>query len=158
MDLCAVSRWYEGCRNKGKAQLNSALDRISERITLAFQILFHPDAIRGRPSKNNNLPYIPIRYGGGGVSQSPLKDQVFLTFLGQNPPFELRRKLALRLQSFHEIHGGSSKCCPSISVGGGQQGWLAFAPEGKASCAISPVLPNTFNEIGTPGRQPVLFS
>jgi hypothetical protein len=33
--LCAVSRWREGCRNKGKAQLSSALDRISERITLA---------------------------------------------------------------------------------------------------------------------------
>jgi hypothetical protein len=70
--------------------------------------------------------------GGEGVSQSPLKDQVFLTFLGQNPPFELHRKLVLRLQSLHEIHGGSSKCCPSVSVGGGQQGWLAFAPEGKA--------------------------
>jgi hypothetical protein len=28
--------------------------------------------------------------GGEGVSQSLLKDQVFLTFLGQNPPFELR--------------------------------------------------------------------
>jgi hypothetical protein len=31
----------------------------------------------------------------------PLKDKAFLTFLGQNPPFELRRKLAFRLQSFH---------------------------------------------------------
>src|SRR5437868_2172005 len=37
--LCAVARWCEGCRNKGKAQLSSALDRISERITLTFQAL-----------------------------------------------------------------------------------------------------------------------
>src|ERR1700681_1435653 len=38
MRLCALSRWCEGCRNnKGKGQLSSALDRISERITLAFQ-------------------------------------------------------------------------------------------------------------------------
>ena len=28
-------------------------------------------------------------YGGEGVSQSPLKDQAFSTFLDQNPPFEL---------------------------------------------------------------------
>jgi hypothetical protein len=32
----------EGCRNKGKTQLISALDRISERITLAFQSLSRP--------------------------------------------------------------------------------------------------------------------
>jgi hypothetical protein len=68
------------------------------------------------------------RFRGEGVSQSPLKDQVFLTFLGQNPPFALRRKLALRLQSFHEIHDGSSKCCLSISVGGGQQGLVGVCP------------------------------
>src|ERR1700738_4783244 len=47
MGLCAVSRWREGCRNKGKAQLSSALDRISERITLEFQTPSRPDAIRG---------------------------------------------------------------------------------------------------------------
>jgi hypothetical protein len=46
MGLCAVSRWCEGCRNKGKAQLSSALDRISERITLAFRTLSRPEAIR----------------------------------------------------------------------------------------------------------------
>jgi hypothetical protein len=58
-----------------------------------------------------------------------LKDQTLSTFLDQNPPFELRRKPAFRFQSFHEIHRGSSKYWPnpSISVGGGQQGWLAFA-------------------------------
>jgi hypothetical protein len=63
-----------------------------------------------------------------------LKDKAFLTFLGQNPPFELRRKLAFASKSFHEIHLGSSKyrSNPSISVGGGQQGWLAFvAPKAK---------------------------
>jgi hypothetical protein len=30
--------------------------------------------------------------GGGSVSQFPLKDKAFLTFLGQNPPIELRLK------------------------------------------------------------------
>jgi hypothetical protein len=45
MSLCAVSRWYEGCRNKDKGQLSSALDQISERIMLAFQTLFRPEAI-----------------------------------------------------------------------------------------------------------------
>jgi hypothetical protein len=66
--------------------------------------------------------------GGEGVSQSPLKDKAYSTFLGQKPPFELRRKLAFRLQSFHEINRGSSNWTnPSISVGGGQQDWLAFA-------------------------------
>ena len=39
MGLCAVSHWCEGCRNKGKARLSSALDRISKRITLTFQVL-----------------------------------------------------------------------------------------------------------------------
>src|SRR5258708_16728536 len=50
--------------------------------------------------------------GGEGVSQSPLKDKAFSTFLDQNPPFELPRKLAFRFQSFHEIHRGSSKYRP----------------------------------------------
>jgi hypothetical protein len=31
--------------------------------------------------------------GGEGVSQSPLKDKAFSSFLDQNPPFELRRKM-----------------------------------------------------------------
>ena len=47
-------------RNKGKAQLNSALDRISERITLAFPTLARPEAIQGPPSKNVNLPHISM--------------------------------------------------------------------------------------------------
>ena len=42
MGLCAVSRFCEGGRNKGKAQLSSALDRISGRITLEFQTPFPP--------------------------------------------------------------------------------------------------------------------
>jgi hypothetical protein len=31
--------------------------------------------------------------GGESVSQSPLKDKVFSTFLDQNPPFELRKRI-----------------------------------------------------------------
>jgi hypothetical protein len=34
--------------------------------------------------------------GGEGVSQSPLKDKAFSTFLDQNPPFELRAKMVFR--------------------------------------------------------------
>src|SRR6266481_2267923 len=92
MGLCAVSHWCEGCRDKGKARLSSALDRISERITLGFQTLSCPEVIRGQPSKNTNLRYISIGYGGESVSQSPLKYKAFSTFLDQNPPFELRPK------------------------------------------------------------------
>ena len=33
-----------------------------------------------------------MRYGGEGVSQSPLKDKAFSTFLDRNPPFELTKK------------------------------------------------------------------
>ena len=82
-----------------------------------------------QPSKNTNLPYISIGYGGESVSQLPLKDKAVSTFLGQNPPFELRPKTGVSPPSFHGIHRGSSNYWPnpSISVGGGQQGWLAFA-------------------------------
>jgi len=90
MDLCAVSRWCEGYRNKGKAQSSSALDRISEWITPTFQTLSRPEIIRGSSIENEKFPYISITYGGESVSQLPLQDNAFSTFLDQNPPFELR--------------------------------------------------------------------
>jgi hypothetical protein len=37
------------------------------------------------------------RGSGEGVSQRPLKDKVFSTFPGQNPPFELRPKKGIGL-------------------------------------------------------------
>ena len=37
-------------------------------------------------------------FGGEGVSQSPLKDKVFSTFLDQNPPSELPPKMEFRLR------------------------------------------------------------
>ena len=93
MDLCAVSRWREGCRNKGKAQFSSALDRISERIIHAdFPNPIPAQKQSGVDHRKRNLSYISIGYGGESVSQLPLKDKAFLTFLGQNPPFELRPK------------------------------------------------------------------
>jgi hypothetical protein len=66
--------------------------------------------------------------GGESVSQLPLKNKAFLTFLGQNPPLELRPKTGVSTSIFHEIRRGSSKYWsnPAISVGG-QQGWSAFA-------------------------------
>jgi ABC-type sulfate transport system substrate-binding protein len=59
--LCAVFRWCEGCRNKGKAQLSSALDRISERITLVFRTLSHPEAIRGINHRRTKI-YLIFQY------------------------------------------------------------------------------------------------
>jgi hypothetical protein len=71
MGLCAVSRWCEGCRNKGKAPLSSALDQISERITLAFQTLSRPEEIRGSTIENKNLHYISRGHGGEGGIRTP---------------------------------------------------------------------------------------
>src|SRR5439155_12345203 len=67
-----------------------------------------------------------FRSGGEGVSQSPLKDKAFSTFLDQNPPLELRPEIGVSPPIFHR---GSSRYWPnpSISVGGGQPSWLAFA-------------------------------
>src|SRR5260221_7697902 len=62
-------------------------------------------------------------YGGERVSQLPLKDKAFLTFLGQNPPFELRPKTGVS----PPIFSWNPSRLISISVGGGQQGWSAFA-------------------------------
>jgi hypothetical protein len=68
-------RGAKGAERKGKGQLSSAFDRISERITLAFQTLSRLEASRGQPTLNF------IRGGGESVSQLPLKDKVFSTFL-----------------------------------------------------------------------------
>jgi hypothetical protein len=51
MGLCAVSRWREECRYERKARLNSALDRISERITLAS----NPKIRSGRQLSKNDI-------------------------------------------------------------------------------------------------------
>jgi hypothetical protein len=37
MGLCAVSRWCEGCRNKGKAPLSSEVNHRKTEIYLIFQ-------------------------------------------------------------------------------------------------------------------------
>jgi hypothetical protein len=100
MDLCAVSRWCEGYRNKGKAQSSSVLDRISGSITPTFQTLSRPEIIRVSTIENEKLPYISTTYGGESVSQSPLKDQAFSTFLDQNPPFELRPKMGFAFRQW----------------------------------------------------------
>jgi hypothetical protein len=77
-------------QNNCNAQLSSALDRISERITLAFQNPVPPRSNPGVNHRKTNLRYISIGSGGESVSQPPLKDKAFSTFLGQNPPFEPR--------------------------------------------------------------------
>jgi hypothetical protein len=100
MGLRAASRWCEGCRNKGKAQLSSA----RSNFQTAFQTLSRQEAILGSTIENNNLLYISMGYGGESVSQSPLKDQAFSTFLDQNPPFELLPENGI---------SPSTKACPA---------------------------------------------
>jgi hypothetical protein len=69
MGLCAVSRWCEGCRNKGKVQFGSRPNFRTDHA--GFPNPVPPRSNPGdQPSKNNNLPYISTRYGGDGVSQS----------------------------------------------------------------------------------------
>ena len=51
----ACARYLVGVKGedtKAKRDLNSALDRILERITLAFQTQSRPEAIQGSTSKN----------------------------------------------------------------------------------------------------------
>src|ERR1019366_6941520 len=52
------------------------------------------------------LDTVERQCGGESVSQLPLKDKAFLTFFGQNPPFELRSEKGIF---------GSAKAC---SAGG----------------------------------------
>jgi hypothetical protein len=92
MGLRAISRWCEGCRNKGKAQLSSALDRISERITLASKTRPAQTQSGNQPSKNKDLPYISIGCGGESVSQSPLKNKAFSTLPDKNHCLSYGRK------------------------------------------------------------------
>jgi hypothetical protein len=49
-----------------------------------------PGSNPGAIIENENLPDVSKGAGGEGVSQSPLKDKAFSTFLDQNPPLELR--------------------------------------------------------------------
>jgi hypothetical protein len=69
--------------------------------------------------------------GGEGVSQSPLKDKAFLSFLGKNPPFELRPKLTtrriLRQRPRGRPHGKS--VCPKVP-----RAALDQSPKATISC------------------------
>jgi len=57
------------------------------------------ESTTGRPESGGGYLRMPwSRFGGEGVSQSPLKHKAFSTLLGQNLPFELRRKMGFRLQ------------------------------------------------------------
>src|ERR1700694_3615886 len=47
--------------------------------------------------------------GGESVSQLPLKDEAFLTFLGQNHPLSYGRNRGFASNFFHGIHRDSSK-------------------------------------------------
>jgi hypothetical protein len=87
MSLRSVSHWREGCRYKSKARFELGT-RPNFRTDHAD---FQPKGPFGTANyQKQNSPHISIGFGGEGVSQSPLKDQAFSTFLDQNPPFELR--------------------------------------------------------------------
>ena len=64
---------------------------------------------RARNSPKSQVGAQDRANGGESVSQFPLKDKAFLTFLGQNPPIELLPKTDVSPQSFHGVHCGSSK-------------------------------------------------
>jgi hypothetical protein len=87
--------------------------------------------------------------GGESVSQLPLKDKAFLTFLGQNPPFELRPKTGVSppIFSWNPSWPIQVLANPSISAGGGQQGWLAFEPrQVEQDLLIARALVNLFGD------------
>jgi hypothetical protein len=82
----------EGCRYKSKRDLSSALGRISEQITLTSD-----PKVRWEVNSKTNVALYFNKTGGESVSQSTLKNKGFLTFLDQNPPFELPHENGVRL-------------------------------------------------------------
>ena len=142
MGLCAVSHWCEGCRDKGKARLSSALDRISERITLGFQTLSCPEVIRGSTIEKHKFTLYFNRIWRRECQSTRIEDKAFLIFLGQNPPFELRPKTGVSppIFSWNPSWLIQILANPSISVGGGQQVRWRLLSEGKGhtfeSCRV----------------------
>jgi hypothetical protein len=125
-----------------KNRTESAESRASE-IKWAFRRIMSALCREGvRSSNEKSLPLLGLiahkvtrricgfgQGGGGSVSQSPLKDQAFSTFLDQNPRFELppENGISPPIFSWNPSWLIQILANPSISVGGGQQGWLAFA-------------------------------
>ncbi len=77
------------------------------------------------------LPMSPgrtnIMSGGESVSQSPLKEKAFSTFLDQNPPFELRTKTGVSPPIFSRNPSWLVQILanPSISIGAGSNADIA---------------------------------
>src|ERR1700730_5570332 len=70
MGLCAVSRWCEGADTKAKR--SSCLDRISERITLAFRTLSRPEAIRGSTIEKRGFSLYLNKIWRGDFQSTPV--------------------------------------------------------------------------------------
>jgi hypothetical protein len=98
------------------ATISSLLAGAYDGDTTVDEMLRHGDfglgtfndahVVGGRYRKNEvNLKF--QLDGGERVSQPPLKDKAFSTFLDQNPPFELRRKPAFCLRCFVSSCGQS---------------------------------------------------
>jgi hypothetical protein len=96
MGLCAVSRWCERVQKQRQSAVKLGSRSNFRTDHAGFTNPARPEAIGGQPSKNRHLHYISIGYGGESVSQPPLKDKAFSTFLGQNPPFKPRPKMGFR--------------------------------------------------------------
>ena len=115
--VCAqYLRWCEACRNKGKAQLSSALDRISERIMQVFQTLSRPEAIRGSTIGIRN-----ISIGYGGESGTPSPDAAITRKPPKNKDSNKGRSSFVTTAVYHPA-GRFGRQCRAIS------GRLGFAP------------------------------
>ena len=86
--VCA--RYLVGVRvqKQRQAQLSSALDRISERITLAFQTLSRPEAIWGSTTETQ-IYVIFNRIWRRECQSIPIERSSIFDLPSQNPPFEL---------------------------------------------------------------------
>jgi hypothetical protein len=89
--VCA--RYFVGVKG---AETKASVVKLGSRPNFRTDHAGFPKPVPPRSSPGVNRRktqhYISIGYGGEGVSQSPLKDQAFSTFLDQNPPFELPPK------------------------------------------------------------------
>jgi hypothetical protein len=77
--------------------------------------------------------------GVEGVSQLPLKDKAFSSFLGESPPFELRRNKGFRLQNLFG-NGSSSTTMQSSAVSRGSVARRKEARCGQVAGACNPTL------------------
>jgi hypothetical protein len=111
---CHRARW-QVCQTRPSKQMSDLLATISKSTTRTSSIC-----------TNGSVCGISLfegcrGYGGESVSQSPLKDKAFSTFLDQNQPFELRRRMRFCLRQKQVMRrsaiGAASRGRPCDSLG-----------------------------------------